>query len=75
MVRIFHFRKKCIGCYYCVEIAPNRWHMDEKDGKSLLNEAKENKGIYMVEVPDFEYEENKQAADACPVNCIRVEKF
>ncbi len=75
MVRIFHFRNKCIGCYYCVEIAPDRWRIDESDGKSILIDANENKGIYVIEVPDFEYEENKQAADACPVNCIRVEKF
>jgi len=75
MVRIFHRRDKCIGCYYCVEVAPQRWEIDEQDGKSLLIDSTAKKGIYMVVVPDFEYDENKEAAEACPVNIITVEKF
>lgn len=75
MVRIFHYREKCIGCFYCAEIAQDRWEMNETDGKSNLIGAKNNKGIYMIEVQDWEYEPNKQAADSCPANCIRVEKY
>jgi len=75
MLRIFHYRKKCIGCFYCVEIAPERWKMNENDGKSDLIDSKNNKGIFMVEVQDWEYEQNQQAANSCPVNCIKVEKY
>lgn len=75
MVKIFHYREKCIGCFYCVEIAPERWEMDETDGKSNLIDSKSNKGVHIVEVPEWEYEANKQAADSCPANCIRVEKY
>ncbi|MBN2663271.1 MAG: ferredoxin [Bacteroidales bacterium] len=75
MIRITHYREKCIGCYYCVDIAPTRWEIDEVDGKSLLIEASNKKGIYIAKVPDFEYDENIQAANACPVGIIKVEKI
>ncbi|MBN2893001.1 MAG: ferredoxin [Bacteroidales bacterium] len=74
MVRITHHRNKCIGCFYCVEVAPNRWQMDEKDGKSTLIGGVDKKGVYYVQIHDFEYDENKEAENLCPVNIIRVEK-
>jgi len=74
MVRIIHQRAKCIGCNYCVEVAPYRWTMDENDGKSNLLEAKEKRGMYLVLVSDDEYNDNREAAQICPVNIIRVEK-
>ncbi len=75
MIRITHIREKCIGCYYCVEFAPQRWEMDETDGKSNLLGATEKKGIYTVVVPNFELQENIDAQNSCPVNCIKVEKI
>ena len=74
MIRISHHRIKCIGCNYCVEVAPHRWIMNKDDGKSILLDAKEKKGIYMTVITDDEFEENKEAAELCPVNIIRVEK-
>jgi ferredoxin len=75
MIRILHYREKCIGCYYCVEFAPYRWEIDTDDGKSRLIDSIEKKNIFITIVPDFEYNENKLAADSCPVNCIKIEKF
>jgi ferredoxin len=75
MIRITHQRNKCIGCNYCVEAAPSRWEMDETDGKSNLLNSKEKNGMYVMKTTDDEYEENKEAADLCPVNIIRVERF
>ncbi len=75
MVRITHYKYKCIGCAYCVEIAPERWKMNEQDGKSDLIDAKEKNMVQTVVVDDFEYHQNKQAAEVCPVGCIKVEKF
>jgi len=72
MIQITQHRAKCIGCNYCVEIAPNRWRMNKKDGKSVLLEAKEKKGFFTVELHDMEYEENEAAARACPVRIINV---
>ena len=72
MPKVIHFRKNCIGCNACVEIAYHRWRMSKKDGKSVLLGAKEKKGIYQVDILHDEYDENVCAAAACPVNVIQV---
>jgi ferredoxin len=73
MVVITLQRKKCIGCNYCVELAPSQFQMSKKDGKSVLLHAREKKGFFTLKSPDeaiFEVCEN--AAKACPVNIISV---
>lgn len=72
MVTITLQRAKCIGCNYCCEMAPERWAMSKKDGKSVLIGSKEKKGFYTVRVGDHEYEENVRAEKACPVDIITV---
>ena len=48
--------------------------MSKNDGKSYLKKAVV-KGNYLIkELPDWEYEENVQAAKNCPVNIITVQK-
>ncbi len=74
MFKIIHYRKKCIGCNACVEVAPFRWRMSKKDGKSVLLESKEKKEFYIAWVSDDELEENKIAAQNCPVNIIKIEE-
>lgn len=75
MIRITHFRKKCIGCNACVEVAPERWRISKKDGKSVLLKAKEKNGITSIIVPDDEFAVNTIAAKMCPTNIIKVEKI
>ena len=36
MVIVTLQRDKCIGCNYCVEMAPAQFQMSKKDGKSVL---------------------------------------
>lgn len=43
MVIITLQRAKCIGCNYCVELAPGQFQMSKKDGKAVLLHAKEKK--------------------------------
>ncbi len=43
MIQITYQRGKCIGCNYCIELAPERWKMNKKDGRSLLLGAKNKK--------------------------------
>ncbi len=74
MIRITHHRTNCIGCGYCNEVAPYRWHMNDKDGKSDLVAASGKKEIYTAVVADDEWEDNQEAAELCPVKIIRVEK-
>ncbi len=75
MIRIIHYRAKCIGCNACVEAAPQRWRISRKDGKSVLVGAKEKKGIYVTKVPQHEFDENTAAAKNCPVHIIKVERI
>jgi ferredoxin len=72
MIQITQLRKRCIGCNACVEAAPGRWAMSRKDGKCTLVGAKGKKDIYTINVSDIEYDENKKAAEVCPVNIIQV---
>lgn len=75
LIQITQQRDKCIGCNYCVELAPDRWRMSKKDGKSVLLEAKSKKGFHTVSVHEMERTENQAAADACPVNIIRLKEI
>ncbi len=75
MVIITHQREKCIGCNYCVELAFQRWRMSKKDGKVTLIGAVNKKGFHTVKTGDEEYEDNKKAADVCPMKIIQVKKL
>ncbi len=73
MVIITLQRKKCIGCNYCVEMAPNQFQMSKKDGKTVLLHAENKKGFYTVKSNDhLILEECEKAAKACPVKIISV---
>jgi ferredoxin len=72
MIRIVQYRDKCIGCYACVEAAPDRWRISRKDGKSVLIGGIAKKSTFSVQVSEIELPENRQAADNCPVNIIRI---
>ena len=70
--KIEHNRPDCIGCAACAAVAPEHWEMDE-DGKSNViggNRTPEGKEERDLEEKDFE--ENKDAADSCPVNVIHI---
>ena len=71
---ISHLRKDCIGCGVCSAIAPHTWEMDQNDGLMNLKNAVEKKGIFVAEVDEDLYEDNKIAADSCPVKIIRIQE-
>lgn len=71
MVVVTLQRNKCIGCNYCVEMAPHQFQMSKKDGKTVLLHATEKKGFHTIKSPDNSiYEECVQAEKACPVKII-----
>ncbi|MFC1728102.1 ferredoxin [Nanoarchaeota archaeon] len=55
-------REKCIGCGACAAVCPENWELKE-DGKSTPIET---------EVDDIGC--NQDAADGCPVQCIKIIK-
>ncbi len=75
MVIITLQRDKCIGCNYCVEMAPAQFQMSKKDGKSVLLKSVNTKGFYTLKSPNHTIVEACEAAQkACPVNIISVKE-
>ncbi len=73
MVVVTLQRNKCIGCNYCVELAPGQFQMSKKDGKSVLLKSVDRKGFSTLKSPDHSiYEPCEAAAKACPVKIISV---
>lgn len=71
MVVVTLQRKKCIGCNYCVELAPEHFQMSKKDGKCVLLKAAEKKGFFTIKSHDHStYVPCQQAQLACPVKII-----
>ncbi|MEI6865066.1 ferredoxin [Flavicella sp.] len=76
MIVITLQRKKCIGCNYCVELAPAQFQMSKKDGKSVLLHSLEKKGFYTLKSPDETiYENSIKAKKACPVKIIDIKQI
>ncbi|MBP1838546.1 ferredoxin [Formosa algae] len=73
MVIITLQRNKCIGCNYCVEMAPQQFQMSKKDGKTVLLHGQEKKGFFTLKSNDYSIlEVCENASKACPVNIISV---
>lgn len=64
MVKIILEREKCIGCGSCEALCPKYWKLAD-DSKIDFLGSKE--GISEVEC-------NQEAAESCPVQCIKIEK-
>ncbi|MEX0273952.1 MAG: ferredoxin [Flavobacteriaceae bacterium] len=75
MVVVTLQRNKCIGCNYCVELAPRQFQMSKKDGKSVLIRATEKKGFHTLKSHDDSiYENCAEAQKACPVKIITAKR-
>lgn len=75
MVVITLQRNKCIGCNYCVELAPAQFQMSKKDGKSVLLHSTEKKGFFTIKTHDDSiFEASQEAKKACPVKIIEVKQ-
>ena len=73
MVVITLQRNKCIGCNYCVELAPNHFQMSKKDGKSVLLYAIDKKGFFTLKSnEELVFDDCDKASKACPVKIISV---
>ena len=69
MPKIIHEIEKCIGCGACTAVCPDYWEMGD-DGKSVLKGGKKAGKNFELEVKDAKC--NKDAENACPVQCIHV---
>jgi len=75
MVIVTLQRDKCIGCNYCVEMAPALFQMSKKDGKSVLLKSTNTKGFHTLKSPDHSIVEVCELAEkACPVHIISTKE-
>ena len=72
MLKVIHIRSNCIGCNACVTLAPQSWVMDPVDGKSRLVGSKCKGKVFVGEIFECDTEDNIRAAEACPVNIIKI---
>ncbi|MPQ45419.1 ferredoxin [Marinifilum sp. N1E240] len=72
MKKIIHRKEKCIGCSYCVEIAPEFWKMNVENGKCDLIGSKKIKKDFVLEIFEDELDKNERVAQLCPTNCIKI---
>lgn len=67
--KVEHDRDTCIGCSACASVCPKYWSMNS-DGKADLIGATED----VLDNLSEDFEDNIDAAECCPVNCIHVYK-
>ncbi len=70
-IRVEFDREGCIGAGVCAAVAPDHWVMDA-DGKANLVSSEQNNGVFRKDISESELETNRQAADGCPVQVIRL---
>lgn len=70
--KIIQYRKNCIGCNSCTEHAPGNWEIDQADGKATLKRSTGNGEMFIAEISELEIEDNKRAAQDCPVGIIHI---
>ncbi len=72
--KILHFKNDCISCGACAAICPEFWEMDD-EGLAHLKESKQNDDRWERDINTEESRaKNQEAADACPVQIIKVEE-
>ena len=70
--KLIQFRKDCIGCHACVLYAPQNWQMNNKEGKSDLIGGIAKGDTVVTDLLEIDYYDNLKAAEACPMNIIKV---
>ena len=63
-ITIKHDREACIGCGACAAVHDENWKMGDDNKPDPIN----------TEVEEAQLEKEKEAAQACPVNAIHLEK-
>ena len=67
--KILHDRPTCIGCGSCAAINEKFWKMNDDGKADLVNSEKVGEHEHL-ELDDLE--DNMDAAECCPVNCIHI---
>ncbi|MCF7872455.1 ferredoxin [Candidatus Woesearchaeota archaeon] len=70
--RIVYHKKECIGAFACLAAEPGSWKQagDKADLIGGLVDVKEGDQVFIKEVDELD--NNLEAAQCCPVNCIHI---
>lgn len=69
---VCHKRSSCIGCGSCAFLAPKNWKMNDDDGRADLVGGVLKGDNVVATIDETDYENNKKAEDACPMNIIKL---
>ena len=73
--KILHYRDECISCGACAAICPEFWEMDD-EGLARLKESKKMEDHWERDISsEDDRARNQEAADACPVQIIKLKKL
>lgn len=67
-----HKQSECIGCAFCVEIAPDAFAMNEDGLAYLLNPIGKSGPLTLSKILPEEVPSLQEAARGCPVNIISI---
>jgi ferredoxin len=73
MAKIILEKEKCIGCGSCAALCPKYFEMAD-DGKSHVKDSTKNAATGNDELETQKIECAEAAAEACPAQCIHIEK-
>ena len=73
-LKVMQEHEKCIGCGSCVAVCPEFWEIDD-DGKAKPRKGVKEDDNYEFEIDAAKGSCNKEAAEICPVQCIKVKKL
>jgi ferredoxin len=71
MAKVIHEKNTCVGCGACAAVCPKYWEMGG-DGKSHLKGSAAAGDNFELTLENVEC--NTDAANACPVKCIKIEE-
>ena len=73
--KILQNHEECISCGACAAICPEFWEMDDEGMAHLKESVKvEDHWERIIDTEDSRAR-NQEAADACPVDIIKIEKI
>ncbi len=69
--KIVYVKNECIGAFACIAAEPGTWKESvEGDKADLIEGVNEGDEVYVKEVDELD--NNMEAAQSCPVNCIHI---
>lgn len=74
MVRISIDQKKCAGCGFCVNYAPDLFKFDTKQFKAKLKQKNKFTEVLLINLSPKQTKEIKDVIKGCPAQAIKLSK-